>query len=674
MKPRKYVLLSTALTIGLLFSGCSNNQSTQDEGTTETASQYASETIYGQITKVNGNDITLNIGTINSFEDMMGSGGAPEGGAPDGDVPSGNAPNDSAPNGGAPDAPDGEAPSGSPPNGDTSMGEAPSGDKPSGGTPDEGTPARDMPSGGRSMPSGIFTAGDETYTFTITDESIIYLEQSRTDTAEVQGSLEDIQENGILSVAFDAEGKITKITVLNAVSSADMQQPGAAGQPMGSGQSSGVDSYDAVTVYTEDTTVEEDTFSSDGTDENAILVQEGAKVTLDNITLERNSDDSTGGDNSSFYGVGAGLLVTDGTVYVKGGTFTTDAAGGAGIFSYGDGAAYITDATFDTSANTSGGIHVAGGGALYAWNVTAETDGGSSAAIRSDRGSGTMVIDGGSYTSNGSGSPAVYCTADITINGAKLTATGSEAVCIEGLNSLRLFNSDLSGNMPENEQNDCTWTVILYQSMSGDSEVGNSSFEMTGGTLTSENGGLFYTTNTECTITLKDVDINYSDSNEFFLQCTGNMNARGWGSSGSNGSDCLFTAISQDMTGDVIWDSISKLDFYMTSGSTLTGAVIKDETYAGDGGDGYANLHISSDSKWVVTGNSTVSSLYCEGTIVDESGNTVSIVGEDGTSYVKGTGSITVTVGQYSDTVDLSAANTVSDYADYAVEKPEELQ
>lgn len=70
--------------------------------------------------------------------------------------------------------------------------------------------------------------------------------------------------------------------------------------------------------------------------------------------------------------------------------------------------------------------------------------------------------------------------------------------------------------MSDDDQNDTTWTVILYQSMSGDSEVGNSTFQMDGGTITSKNGGLFYTTNTECTITLKDVDITYNDDNEFF--------------------------------------------------------------------------------------------------------------------------------------------------------------
>ena len=197
-----------------------------------------------------------------------------------------------------------------------------------------------------------------------------------------------------------------------------------------------------------------------------------------------------------------------------------------------------------------------------------------------------MVVDGGTYTSNGVGSPAVYCTADIAVNNAELTANGSEAVCVEGLNSLRLYNSNLTGNMSDDEQNDTTWTVILYQSMSGDSEVGNSTFQMDGGTITSKNGGLFYTTNTECTITLKDVDITYNDDNEFFLQCTGNNNQRGWGQSGANGSDCNFTADSQDMKGNVIWDSISDLDFYMTNGSTLEGAFVNDESNAGNGGDG----------------------------------------------------------------------------------------
>ena len=478
-------------------------------------------------------------------------------------------------------------------------------------------------------------------------------------------TLDDIKEGDVVAITLDDDGNAATITVQS------MDMGGGQGGP--GGQASGVDSYDTVNEYSSDETVSDTSLESTGTDENAALISNGAEVTFSNDAISRTSSDSQGGDNSSFYGVGAAVLATDGTAYVKDSTVTTDSKGGAGLFAYGDGTVYVADTDITTQQDTSGGIHAAGGGKLYAWDLNVETNGESSAAIRSDRGGGTMVVDGGTYTSNGVGSPAVYCTADIAVNNEELTANGSEAVCIEGLNSLRLYNSNLTGNMSDDDQNDTTWTVILYQSMSGDSEVGNSTFQMDGGTITSKNGGLFYTTNTECTITLKDVDITYNDDNEFFLQCTGNNNQRGWGQSGANGSDCNFTADSQDMKGNVIWDSISDLDFYMTNGSTLEGAFVNDESNAGNGGDGYCNVVIDKDSTWTVTGDSTITSLSNAGTITDADGKTVSIVGTDGTTYVEGDSDYTITVGSYQDSADTSASTTVDDWSNYEVERPESL-
>ena len=490
-------------------------------------------------------------------------------------------------------------------------------------------------------------------------------------------SLSDIQEGDIVSITLDEDGNAASITVMS-MEMGGQGQPGgdgqgASGQGGPDGQSQGVDSYTAANEYTEDTTVSNETIESTGTDENAALISSGANVTLDNDTITRTSADSQGGDNSSFYGVGAAVLATEGTAYVKDGSVTTDAAGGAGLFAYDDGTVYASGTTVETTQDTSGGVHVAGGGTLYGWDLDVETNGESSAAIRSDRGGGTMVLDGGNYVSNGVGSPAIYSTADIAVSNASLTANGSEAVCIEGLNSIHLYDCDLTGNMSDLDQNDNTWTVILYQSMSGDSEVGNSTFQMDGGSLTSENGGVFYTTNTESTITLNNVDINYNDDNEFFLQCTGNTNQRGWGQAGANGADCHFTGISQDMQGNVIWDSISDLDFYLTDGSSLTGAVVDDESYAGEGGEGYCNVYVSADSTWTVTGDSTVSSLENEGTIVDGNGKTVTIQGTDGTVYVQGDSEYTITTGSYSDTADMSGATAIQDQSVYTVEKPDQL-
>lgn len=484
--------------------------------------------------------------------------------------------------------------------------------------------------------------------------------------------LSNIQEDDIVAITTDDEGNALTIKVQSTdMSGGQGGQGGPGGAP--GGQSQGVDSYDAANTYNSDTEVSDTSLESSGTDENAVLVSSGANVIFDNVDITRNSSDSTGGDNSSFYGVGAALLATEGNAYVKGGTVTTDAAGGAGLFAYGDGTVYAADTTIKTTQDTSGGIHAAGGGKLYAWDLDVETDGESAAAIRSDRGGGTMVVDGGTYTSNGEGSPAVYCTADIAVKDATLTANGSEAVCIEGLNSLHLFDCDLTGNMSDLSQNDSTWTVILYQSMSGDSEVGNSTFQMDGGTLTSQNGGVFYTTNTESDITLNAVDITYNNDNEYFLRCTGNNNERGWGESGANGADCDFTAISQDMEGDVIWDTISQLDFYMTDGSNLTGVIIDDESFAGNGGDGYCNVYVNDDSTWTVTGDSTVSTLSNAGTIVDDSGKTVTIKGTDGTVYAEGDSDYTITVDKYEETADTSDSETIASWSDYEVEKPDTL-
>ena len=651
-----------------------NDESGEADASGESSDESQENMVLGEVKSVSDSEITIAVGTMKEMGQPGGdgqNGGAPDGNGQGGDAPSmldltgeeqtititadtvitkqagGMQPGGDGQNGGAPEKPEGDGQSS-----DSSDGASDSQDAADDNQESENTDSQDGEEPEKPDGNGQSAEAEDI-------------------------SLSDIQEGDIVSITLDEDGNAASITVMS-MEMGGQGQPGgdgqgASGQGGPDGQSQGVDSYTAANEYTEDTTVSNETIESTGTDENAALISSGASVTLDNDTITRTSEDSKGGDNSSFYGVGAAVLATDGTAYVKDGSVTTDAAGGAGLFAYDDGTVYASGTNVETTQDTSGGVHVAGGGTLYGWDLDVETNGESSAAIRSDRGGGTMVLDGGNYVSNGVGSPAIYSTADIAVSNASLTANGSEAVCIEGLNSIHLYDCDLTGNMSDLDQNDNTWTVILYQSMSGDSEVGNSTFQMDGGSLTSENGGVFYTTNTESTITLNNVDINYNDDNEFFLQCTGNTNQRGWGQSGVNGADCHFTGISQDMQGDVIWDSISDLDFYLTEGSSLTGAVVDDESYAGEGGEGYCNVYISADSTWTVTGDSTVSSLENEGTIVDSNGKTVTIQGTDGTVYVQGDSEYTITTGFYSDTADMSGATAIQDQSVYTVEKPDQL-
>lgn len=607
------------------------------DGTTGKPEELNKENqIFGKIVSVSENSITISVES------------SPENGTEDGEKTSGAEENSEAgeeqtiiltentiirkqtmgqPGGEAPEQPeDGEQPENSevpeqPENGDSP--EKPEGEAPNGGMPDQ-------------------EAGEEI-------------------------AWSDLKEGDRAIIILDEDGNAESVSIMEG----DMGQSGA-GQP-GGGQSQQPEEYQADTTFTEDTETEDEAYSSEGTDENAVLVLEGSEVILKNPQITRTSQDSTGGDASSFYGVGAALLASDGNAYVSGGTISTDAAGGAGLFAYDKGTVYASGITIKTEQDTSGGVHAAGGGSFYGWDLDVTTEGESSAAIRSDRGGGTMVIDGGNYISNGTGSPAVYCTADIAVNNAELTANGSEAVCIEGLNSLHLYDCDLTGNMSDDNRNDCTWNVILYQSMSGDSQIGNSTFEMNGGTLTGKNGGMFYTTNTESTITLSDVEISYPEDCEYFLKCTGNANERGWGESGANGADCLFTAISQEMQGDILWDSISQLDVYLTDQSSLDGAIVNDESNAGNGGDGYCAVYVEDGSEWTVTEDSTVTELHCGGTIADEEGKTVTIQGTDGTVYVEGDSDYVITTEVYEDSADCSGASSTEEWNSYETEKPEEL-
>lgn len=622
---RGSVMMCMMITSAMLLSACGGNSSQSTtaaqatEAAAESGAQDSQNEVMGRVKSVSDTEITVE----------QGPGGVPSG-APDGQ-PGQN--NDGQQPGGAPDG------KGQPPQGSTSDNK----NQPSQGSTSDNQnqpPKGGAPEGNGQPPQGETTTYKITTSTTFTDA----------DGASIQVS--DIKEGDFVKITTDSNGTAVQISLADMPGGPDGPQggpgngaPGAGGP--GGGAQSAPTSYSSVKEFTSDTEESGQSYTSEGTDESAVLVSNGANVTLKDFTVNRTSEDSKGGDSSSFYGVGASILVTDGTVDLKGGTITSDADGAAGAFAYDKGTVNISDTAITTTGNTAGGIHATGGGTVNAENLTVHTSGESSAAIRSDRGGGTMRVKGGSYTSSGTGSPAVYCTADIEVEDAKLTAENSEAVCIEGLNSLSLTNCDLSGHIQENEQNDCDWTVILYQSMSGDSEVGNAVLNMTGGSLTSENGGLFYTTNTESTFYLNNVNITPSSNNEFFLKCTGNANKRGWGQSGANGADCSFTAENQKMEGDVVWDSISNLKFKMTEGSILTGGFIQDESCAGNGGSGTADLSIDATSTWIVTKDSQLSSLTNKGTIKDTEGKTVTIKGSDGTVYVQGDSTYTVTVESY---------------------------
>ncbi len=373
---------------------------------------------------------------------------------------------------------------------------------------------------------------------------------------------------------------------------------GPGGAPGGS--SSANVSHTGATEISSDTTNNGQTYSSTTGSQNALLVT-GGTSTITNPTVTKTGDSD--GDNSDFYGTNAGILVKEGTLNISGGTVTTNGSHANAIFAYSNGTINVTDTNIKTSSNNSGAIMVTGGGTLTANNVTAETDGNSSAPIRSDRGGGTLTVNGGNYTSHGTGSPVIYSTADITVNNATLTSTASEGVVVEGKNSVTLNNVTMDATNTKLNSNSETYkNIFIYQSMSGDAEVGTSSFTAKNSKIVNNKGEIIFVTNTKTLIELENNEIINNDADGAFLE----ISAGKWGTSGKNGGEVTLNATNQKIEGDILVDNISTLDLSLKNGSSYVGTINSENSAK------TLNVTLDSSSTLTLTGNSYITVLNNE--------------------------------------------------------------
>lgn len=369
-------------------------------------------------------------------------------------------------------------------------------------------------------------------------------------------------------------------------------------------------SYSSVKEITTNENLTKGTYKSSKSDENAISVSGNIKSTLSNITVNKTGD-SDGGDNTSFYGTNSAIIAKDGaTLTIKNATIKTNATGANGVFSYGGSATTnnsnsdgttvnISNSKITTTKDNSGGIMTTGGGIMNATNLIINTSGTSSAAIRSDRGGGTVTVNKGTYKTTGKGSPTIYSTADITVKNAKLIATSSEGVVIEGKNSVTLENVELTDtNNTLNGQSTTYKNIFLYQSMSGDADTGAAVFTSKNSTITTNKGDSFYVTNTTATINLENNKIINNDSTGNFLR----IQKDSWGNSGSNGGNVTLNLTNQDVTGNIVVDSISTLTMNIKNNSSFKGSINTNN-------QGEVNLVLDKTSTLTLTKDTYVKSL-----------------------------------------------------------------
>ena len=331
-------------------------------------------------------------------------------------------------------------------------------------------------------------------------------------------------------------------------------------------QSSTSITYNWANTISSSTTASNKTYSSSTASENALLV-EGWDSTLTNITVEKTWD-SDWWDSADFYWTNAAVLVKNWTLAINNSTITSNAAHWNAVFAYGEWSITISDSTITTKKDTSWWIMVTWWGKLVANNLTVTTAWNSSAPIRSDRGGGTLTVNWWTYTSNWQGSPAVYSTADITVNDATLVSNVSEGIVVEGKNSVTLNNVNLiASNTKLNWQSTTYKAIFLYQSVSWDAEEWTAEFEAKDSKITVKKWDTIYVTNTSAKITLENNTI--TNSVWDFLR----IEAWAWWKSGSNGWNVTLKLVNQDVDWDIVVDSISSLTMNITNGSNYEWAI-----------------------------------------------------------------------------------------------------
>ena len=356
--------------------------------------------------------------------------------------------------------------------------------------------------------------------------------------------------------------------------------------------------HKAAIKFTEDANISGQNYNSNESDEHAILVTKWT-VTISDATITKTWDSEW--DTTDFYWTNAATISTDWILELVNVTVNTDWKHANAVFAYWSWEVNIWDSTITTKNDNSWWIMVTWWWRLSASNVNITTEWNSSAAIRSDRWGWDIYVDWWEYTTNWAGSPAIYSTANIRVDNAKLTSTKSEWIIIEGKNSVIISGSTLTNTNTVLHWHSSTYkNIFLYQSMSGDANEGIASFNSKDSTIITNKGDTIFVTNTTASISLENNTFTNIDGDFLRIQ-TGK-----WGTSGSNGGNVTLKMKNQKVEGNIIVDNISTLNLSLNDGSLLKGSIDSDNQAKN------IDLTLSKDSVLVLTSDSYIDSLTNE--------------------------------------------------------------
>ena len=356
--------------------------------------------------------------------------------------------------------------------------------------------------------------------------------------------------------------------------------------------------FKGTTIVTENKSIAHESMTNTTADQNAFIGKNKAVIDIENSVFDKTGD-TTSDDNSNFRGQNAVVLGIEGSqINIKGSNITSNSKGSNAVFATGEGSIInVENTNIHTKSDSSRGLDATYKGTVNGKNLTITTEGAHSATLATDSGEGTITTEAAKLTTSGEGSPVIYSTGNIIVNNVNGIANNSEIGVVEGKNSITLTNSNVTGYKDNG--------FMLYQSFSGDAENGIARLKAENNTLTTHATGAFlYVNNTTAEVDLSNNAISMPNTSTLVKAAADSR----WGKTGENGGHLTLRTSNQELSGNIMADSISTIALDMTNGSSLVGAVNTDNTAK------EVTVKLSKDSNWILTGDSYVKSLNNEDT------------------------------------------------------------
>ena len=340
---------------------------------------------------------------------------------------------------------------------------------------------------------------------------------------------------------------------------------------------------------------------------SVIQVSNKAKYNATNLELTKESGKSTDFDSSTLYGLNSTFIAKEGSeIFLEESKLSSSISYSSAFFATGlETTATLNNVELSTDKDNSSALNASSEAKIDISNSEIKTKGNNSDAIKTLDANSLININDSTIITEGQNSTLLYSKGKIEALNIKGTSNSYLAI-IEDRNSLELTNANLITNGQDKTINEYLGAFLIYsqESVSASNnytsaklDIIDSIIEINKDSSWYDKTPLFYLTNTEANINITNTTLNYGS--DILLKAVANSE---YGDIGDNAASVTLTATDQELTGEIIVDSNSKVRLNLNN-STYEGKINVDNLSAN------VDVTFDYDSRWELTGDSYINIL-----------------------------------------------------------------